>query len=625
MTRRIQPEDALLLLQPRPKRIAAEAGKCATPERVEFVRAPVPEAPGEVSGEAYALEIAPGGVTVRAPSAAGDRLALATLRQLSALAGGAPPCAAIADWPEYRWRGFMHDCGRNFLELESIRRILDLMAAYKFNLFHWHLTDYYGWRLESRLHPSLQSPRAFRRDAGKFYSQRDFADIVAYAADRGITVMPELDVPGHTLAFRRGLGLEAMADPRARGIVSDLIDELCSLAPPEAMPFVHLGTDEARNPPERIPPEWAAEWAGRVRANGRTPVGWTPGMDLGGAVQMLWNPGAAPSPGARAFDATRMYFGGSDCMNLLNIAAFSKPFRHPHRPGEALGPVACSWHDDALGGDSAALFRNNCVAPAIAMYSSIAWERRDGDRPEYLAKLPAPGTRDFEAAQGFERRIAAHRDVLFADSPLPFPFVRQTALRWRISRPDGSIVARDIAQGTIYVRKWDDGADDPNSRFVAERIGEVILETWIRSPHARAAGAWIGFTHFGRSGGRRRGVPDIGEWDAVSPRIRVEVNGCEIPPPRWGNAGLRLTATDPEEPTNDNVCETPFSNEEYWMREPARIDLRAGWNHVRILLPHSAERYAYNWSATFVPVEGDSAHPREPDGLEYSADPPDAP
>ena len=106
--------------------------------------------------QAYKLEIAPDGIVIVAPSAAGERYAHATLDQLRKLAGGQPlPACTIVDWPALRFRGFMNDYGRNYQSLQSIRDTLDLMAAYKLNLFHWHLTDYHGWRLESKRHPQV--------------------------------------------------------------------------------------------------------------------------------------------------------------------------------------------------------------------------------------------------------------------------------------------------------------------------------------------------------------------------------------------------------------------------------------------------------------------------------------
>jgi len=155
-------------------------------------------APAHVADQAYRIDIAPDGVKVLAGGAAGARYARVTLDQLAKLAeGGTVPAGEIVDWPDLKWRGVMNDCGRNFLDLAGVKAVVDLAAHYKLNLFHWHLTDYHGWRLESKRHPQLTAPETMLRQAGRFYSQEDFKAVVAYAAERGVTVMPELDVPGH--------------------------------------------------------------------------------------------------------------------------------------------------------------------------------------------------------------------------------------------------------------------------------------------------------------------------------------------------------------------------------------------------------------------------------------------
>ncbi|MBR1920492.1 MAG: family 20 glycosylhydrolase, partial [Kiritimatiellae bacterium] len=616
---------AFEMLQPRPKRIEPAGGFCRDAANVLVVTARVEGVRADLAPEAYELVVAPDGVTIRASDARGERYARTTLAQLVKLADGKAPCGAVADWPQHRWRGLMHDCGRNYLDVASIKKTLDLMAAYKYNLFHWHLTDYYGWRLESKAHPELQAPRAFRRQPMKYYTQAEFRDVLDYAAARGITVMPEMDVPSHSLALRRGLGVETMAEPRVKEAVCELIDELCSLATPEEMPFVHIGTDEARTPPEQVPDSFCPAWAARVRANGRIPVGWSPGKDITTpagvkSAKMVWRDGFAPADDEAAFDATRLYFGSADCLALLNTAVFSKPFRFAADERRALGPVACSWHDDMLGDDTSAALRNNFFAPAIVMLSSLMWERREKDRPEFLLRLPPPGTDAFDDARRFEARIAAQRDKALAGLDMPFAFVRQTDMRWRVSdAADGRVVADDVPQGTVYVRPWSRPGQEPPDALLPCRTGCAILETWIKSATNRTVGAWIGFTHFKRSGGRNRGLPEDGEWDAVSKGITVELNDRVVPPPKWGRPGLRYIAPDLDEPTSNNIAELPFTNEEYWMREPTSLALRAGWNHVKITLPHAAEKYGYHWVSTFIPLEGTSDHPREAQGLEYAS------
>jgi hypothetical protein len=256
------------------------------------------------------------------------------------------------------------------------------------------------------------------------------------------------------------------------------------------------------------------------------------------------------------------------------------------------------------------------------MYSSLMWERRDVDRPEYMAKLPKPGMKDFDYVRRFEDRIVAQRDRVLSDIDMPFSFVRQTQMRWRISDDKGNVVAKDVPQGTVYVRQWTrDGEPNVTNSFIAAKKGLAFLETWIHSESDREIGAWIGFTHFRRSGGRGLGLPRAGEWDAVSRGIKVEVNSEVITPPEWGRPGPVFKMTHPEEPTSNSITELPFTNEEYWMREPSKVQLKKGWNHVKITLPHVADLYAYNWVGTFIPVAGTTSHPREAEGLEYSSDP----
>ena len=614
-------------LQPQPKKVVASGGVCEDVTNVRFVRKTIDGVRSDLLPEAYELLIAGDGVTVYASGEKGKRYAKATLGQLVKLSGGRVPCGTVTDWPQYRWRGLMHDCGRNYLDVPSLCKVLDLMAAYKLNLFHWHITDYYGWRLESKKYPALQAPWAFRRQMSRYYTQKEFRDVLDYAKERGITVMPELDVPGHTLAFRKGLNIEHMAERRVKDIVCDLIDELCSLATSEEMPYIHLGTDEARTPWEQVPDSYCPAWAAQVRKNGRIPVGWTPGKAMIGedgqkSVKMIWQGGFKPEPDESAFDTVGLYFGNNDLLNILNIAAFSKPFRYEMPEVQKLGPVMCSWHDDMLGEDTSILLRNNFFAPAIVMYSSLMWEKRDVDRPEYMVKLPKPGTVDFDHVRRFENRIAVHRDRVLEDLDMPFSFVRQTHMRWRVSDGKGCVVAKDVPQGTVYVRRWlRDVESDSTNSFIAAKTGVAILETWIRSDIDREIGAWIGFTHFRRSGGRRIGLPSLGEWDAVTKGIKVEVNGSIVPPPVWGRPGPVFSMQHPEEPTSSYVSELPFTNEEYWMREPTKVHLRKGWNHVKISLPHAADRYGYNWVGTFIPVSGTTARPKEVDGLEYSSEP----
>lgn len=573
----------------------------------------------------YRLEVRDGKSTIDG-DAEGRRSAESTLSQLKLLSGGGVlPSCVIIDGPTYLWRGFMHDCGRNFLDVVHVKKVIDLMALYKLNVFHWHLTDYYGWRLESRKYPMLQAPWAFGRHHGRYYTQEDFKEVVAYAGARGIMVVPELDVPGHTLAFRRGLGIDRMSDPRVKDIVCELIDELCSLADRKTMPFVHLGTDEARQACEQVPDDYCPAWAARVVANGRKPVGWTPGksmMTVTGEkpVRMVWQKEYEPERDEIAIDTVGCYFGGKDPLTFLNAALSINPCAWDVPEDNKLGVEICSWHDDYLGEDTSRVFTNCNFAPAVVFYSDMMWNGNAKAKNEYAVKLPSPGGADFQRARTMEDVVIAHRDKVVPTLGLPFSYVRQTQMRWRISDREGKTVARDVAQASIMISDCGAHRLVPENSYLMETSGLATVETWIECPTGRTVGAWIGFTRFGRSGGRRHGTPRLGEWGR-SPGIKVEINDRIVQPPDWRNPGLKFVSCHPEEPTSDNIAETEFTNEEYFMREPTPAWLDAGWNHVKLTVPkHIGDQWNYYWTATFVPVSL-GAERKEIMDLKYSSEP----
>jgi hypothetical protein len=167
-------------------------------DAIRFVRV------GGLPPEGYELEISATGAVVRSSSPAGAFYAEQTLKQLRA-ADGSLPCVAIHDAPRFSWRGFMLDSSRHFQSVPEIKHWLDLLAMHKLNVFHWHLTDDHGWRFESRKYPLLTQVGAWREQPpigryGGFYSQSEMREIVAYAAKLHITILPEIEMPGHARA-----------------------------------------------------------------------------------------------------------------------------------------------------------------------------------------------------------------------------------------------------------------------------------------------------------------------------------------------------------------------------------------------------------------------------------------
>ncbi|MDP6524876.1 MAG: beta-N-acetylhexosaminidase [Kiritimatiellia bacterium] len=240
-----------------------------------------------LGSEGYALRVTSDGIVVRAPNAAGLFYGGQTLRQLlppevfrKHQVGGTKwliPAVEIRDQPRFPWRSFMLDVARNFKTKETVKMLLEQMAIHKMNRFHWHLTDDQGWRIEIKKYPKLTETGARRRDTqiggwktpkytGEphegFYTQEDIREIVQFAADRHIMIIPEIGMPGHALAaiaaypeFRcpeQGIPEVAytygkkpyvfnVADEKLYPFISTIIDEVVALFPGNV---IHIGGDE---------------------------------------------------------------------------------------------------------------------------------------------------------------------------------------------------------------------------------------------------------------------------------------------------------------------------------------------------------------------------------------------
>ena len=536
--------------------------------------------------------------------AEGQRYAKVTFGQLKKLAeGGKIPDCTINDWPEFKYRGILLDCGRNYQSVESILDLLDHLAKYKMNVFHWHIVDNYGWRLESKKHPELQKREAFGRQVGKYYTQEEFKSVLAHAKKRGITVIPELDMPGHTLAFRKATGFATLNDDKAMIMLGELIDELCSLAPAEEMPIIHLGTDEAREASEKVSQARLDYWAKKVKDNGRELMGWSPGLRLPGqSIKQLWMGANDPRGDSCPYidSQNSFYINHVDPEELLSVAAYQQPCRWGAK-SEHLGAIIGVWHDDNIA-DTEDVARMNAVYPAVVLLSDNFWRGREKDEPGLYARLPAPTDPRFALAEDLERRTIAQRDKVLANLKHPFPYVAQTAMRWRMTdAANGSVLATDIPQATIYPRHfW-----FPKGAYAPGANGKVVLETTIESPKEIDCGAWIGMTGFSRSDGRSRDgrTPNLGEWNKHG--ATIELNGRKIDPPNWTHPGV-----------GGNPKEQPLVDEDYWYRAPAKIHLKKGTNMVKLTLPKNG---GWKWIGTFVPMTGTSDHPAEVPGLVYSS------
>ena len=176
---------------------------------------------GSIKAEGYTLDIAPENIIIKASDAAGVFYAVQTLKQIVPvqvyetpidLERISLPTMKIADAPHFAYRGFMLDCSRHFWDVETVKNVLDILAMHKMNRFHWHLTEDQGWRIEIKKYPLLTEIGSLREQTttghnegldgipyGGYYTQKDIKEIVEYARQRFITIVPEIEIPGHSL------------------------------------------------------------------------------------------------------------------------------------------------------------------------------------------------------------------------------------------------------------------------------------------------------------------------------------------------------------------------------------------------------------------------------------------
>lgn len=243
-----------------------------------------------VSSEAYCLSVSQNGIKIKASDKAGAYYALQSLRQLTKYEFGVRrvKCCEIEDSPRFKWRGLQLDTSRHFWSVDDIKRYIDNMFMMKLNVFHWHITDDQGWRIEIKKYPLLTEIGSVRnntqingwhsfeieeKEYSGYYTREDIKEIVEYAAARSIMIVPEIDFPAHSaaaIAAYPHLACRELERPvpgyfgptipeKAMGIkdwnrticvgkeqtihfVKDVIDEVCELFP---APYFHIGGDEA--------------------------------------------------------------------------------------------------------------------------------------------------------------------------------------------------------------------------------------------------------------------------------------------------------------------------------------------------------------------------------------------
>lgn len=406
------------------------------------------------------------------------------------------PAVTVHDAPRFRWRGLMLDVARHFRPKDDVLRMLDLLAAHKLNTFHFHLTDDQGWRIEIKRHPRLTEVGAWRSRTkwghraselwdetphGGYYTQDDIREIVAYAAERHITVVPEIDIPGHSqaaVAAYPELGNTDVAGTTALSVwdswgvspnvlaptettlrfYEGVFEEVLELFPAAVSPFVHIGGDECPRD------QWKASPAARARVaelgltgedelhswfirhfdrwladRGRRLIGWDEILE-GGAAERGLTPGAAVSswrgyaggiaaaraghdvvmcPEQQVYLDHRQAAGADEPMPIGYVRTLEDVFRFEPVPPQLAGTPEAA----RVLGAQANVWTEVMQDRARVDYQ--VFPRLAAFAETAWSALPAPADRDFA---DFERRMSVHYarlDALGVDyrppgGPLPW-------------------------------------------------------------------------------------------------------------------------------------------------------------------------------------------------------------
>ena len=321
--------------------------------------------------EGYQLEVKQGGVTISASHANGFFYGFLSLRQLmptevfqrqgKVATTWQIPCVSIKDQPKFEWRGILVDVSRHFQTKDAMLELIDAMALSKLNVLHWHLTDDQGWRIEIKAYPKLAI------DSKEYYTQDEIREVVQYAAQRGVRIVPEIDVPGHSRAAVRSypfLGCVGKGGKLAHvynpgkettyEFLDKVLGEVASLFPAA---YIHLGADEVGMGAWRTDPDCQAlikkkgmkkihdiqsHFVGRVsaiiRKHGKKPIAWDEALqDEGDLDIMSWR---GMQPGMKALAKGRkvvfcpvssLYFDRANSRSDKNPPGYSSNTVNLHR------------------------------------------------------------------------------------------------------------------------------------------------------------------------------------------------------------------------------------------------------------------------------------------------------
>ena len=396
---------------------------------------------GDQAAGGYLLDVTESGISLTASDEAGLFHGIQTIKQLTR--DHAVPVTRIDDYPRFAYRGAMLDVARHFFPVESVKRYIDDVAMLKLNYLHLHLTDDQGWRLAIDGWPKLTEIGASTQvggGGGGFYTQADYSEIVAYAAERFVTIVPEIDMPGHTNAaisaypelgdgpvepyegIEVGFSSLAIRGDATYAFIDDVVRQLAALTPG---PYLHLGGDESLATTNEDFLYFIERATGIAARYGKTLIGWhemgrSPALPAG-TVGQYWNY-TTPEESHGEHTLSFVEQGGSVIMSPANVAYLDMQYPETGEFGLlwAQGPTsvqeAYEWDpaevidgvaDPQLLGVEAPLWAETLTTidevefmafPRIAGVAEKAWSPAGGEWSEFEPRLAVFG--EYLSARG---------------------------------------------------------------------------------------------------------------------------------------------------------------------------------------------------------------------------------
>ena len=588
----------------------------------------------EYPNEAYVLRVTKRGIEITAVSPMGITRAAQTLTQMAEgwetsfhshgiqLQGG-----TITDYPAFKLRGFMHDVGRSFIEYDELKKQVALLSRFKINTFHWHLTENLGWRFEVKAFPQLTAPENMTRQEGRFYTQEQCRDLVQYAHDHGVTIIPEIDIPGHSAAFTKALGYD-MQSPQGKEALKKIFREVIDVF--KYSPYIHIGGDEVTTTEGYL-----NEMISHLKDSyGKKIVVWNPIRavkvgNLKADMCQMWSTGGRLIPGMANIDCRYNYINHFD-VYADPVGIYKSSIYYTDKGNaDVAGTIVAAWNDTKTASDEQLVVQNNLYTNVLAS-AERAWK---GGGKQYIEKggttLPNEGE-EYDEYADFERRFLFHKAHSLKNEPIAY--VQQCNVRWRITDPfpnggdaalqfppetdesevlpesfsyQGKTYGTHLATGAgVYLRHiWHPVVPSFYNNPVNQQT--AYAWTYVYSPKEQRVGAQVEFYTYSRSGNEKG--PKAGAWDRRG--SKVWVNGSELAAPEWDQ---------PEADIPQDHRSVGLTNENLTARPVVLVDLKQGWNKVFMRLPHvdngGTGRDKWQFTFVFTDVEGRNAV----DGLIYS-------